>query len=234
MKGRSVEVWYQFLGYLAQWGESQSRTGRVGSAIVPIVGIGLIGFGAAGVSVILSALSEGSLFSPVVLIIPVSIGLGLAILIGYVQVWLAGYIVTRRMHLPDDPGGLQQPRPPQAVWVSGIFQLEGRRWQRFICLPCQCARQSSGDLVFYQNVDASTYMMGLRVVSAAGIWTLSILPGSSELLGAGVQYWSGTIRPSIRLRVHHPKRTEEIALSCGTASELRGLVRELMGRGLLR
>lgn len=90
---------------------------------------------------------------------------------------------------------------PVKVGATGTFALEQddkQFRQRFINIPALFSHLADGQVAMFSNIDASSRLMGFVMSKRAGIWVMSIAPGSVRNIELGRLYWGFSRRQAIR------------------------------------
>lgn len=225
-----ADVWHRILGYIAKWAEAGSRGQaiNIGLWLVPLI---MATLGLSAVSTFVSVLIRNPLEALFNLLFVPLLPVGLVLLAAYLTATAKRHVIFRTAPLqamaPAYRKTSSTTSPLQSVAVTGNFWLE-KRWKSFVAVPCNFGRQQNGEFVFFREIDASTFVYGIRLHDRRGLWALVLAPGQYWLLETGLQYWGRTTRPTVRVRYRMPSGPISTALiGCATVEELQLLLHTL-------
>ena len=95
---------------------------------------------------------------------------------------------------------------PIDMRVSARLQLGAGAWRQFVEVPAGLGWTESGGVTIAANVDASSYVMGVRAVDREGIWTLAIPVDATVSVVLGELAFGLAVRPAARVEVRRGGR----------------------------
>ena len=104
--------------------------------------------------------------------------------------------------------------------VSGRLRLDARTSRQFVEVPAGLGWMEGGGLSVAANVDASSYLMGVRAIAREGLWTLAIPAGATLSVVVGEMAFGGGVRPAARVVVRVGGRvSERLTLTFGSGAQ---------------
>jgi hypothetical protein len=119
---------------------------------------------------------------------------------------------------------------PIDMRVSARLQLDARTSRRFVEVPAQLGWMEGGGLSVAANVDASSYLMGVRTIAREGLWTLAIPADATLSVVAGELAFGLAVRPAARVEVRRGGRVaHRMTLSFADACQRDRVLQFLQG-----
>jgi hypothetical protein len=119
---------------------------------------------------------------------------------------------------------------PVDMRVSARLQLDARTSRRFVEVPVQLGWTEGGGLSVVANVDASSYVMGVRAVAREGLWTLAIPADATLSVVVGEVAFGLAVRPAARIEARrNGKIAQRMTLTFANACQRDRVLQVLQG-----
>jgi hypothetical protein len=133
-------------------------------------------------------------------------------------VWISRREIFRAGHHGTADQG--SPHEPIDLRVSGRLRLDNRTSRRFVEMAAELRQVVDGGLAVVADIDASSYVMGVRAVGREGLWTVRIPAGSALAIVEGAVAFGAAVRPAARVDIHVGGRvSERMTLTFGSVAQ---------------